>query len=288
GRSISIIPYDGFKISYSISFNHPAIKSQSLEISLDEETFINQIAPARTFGFLDEVENLRKIGLIKGGSLENAVVVGDNEIVNSEPLRFPDEFVRHKILDLLGDISLLGYQLKGHIIANRSGHSLNIKLARRINEMIEKKQGVIIGGEGMDIKGIMGVIPHRYPFLLIDRIVEIAPGKRVVGIKNVTMNEEFFQGHFPENPVMPGVFIIEAMAQTAGILLLVEEENRGKAVYLAGLDNVRFRKPVTPGDQIRFEVMPIKIRKKVGMVEGKAWVNNELVAEATILFSFGN
>ncbi|MEW6680136.1 MAG: UDP-3-O-acyl-N-acetylglucosamine deacetylase [bacterium] len=286
GRSISILPYNGFKVSYTISFSHPVVKKQSLELKIDETSFIKEIAPARTFGFLDEVNSLRQAGLIKGGSLENAIVVSDDEIIN-KPLRYEDEFVRHKILDLIGDLFLLGIPLKGHIIANCSGHSLNIKLARRIEEMLKKNEGIVIGEGRMDIKEILGIIPHRYPFLLIDRILEIEPGKRVVGIKNVTMNEEFFQGHFPGNPVMPGVLIIEAMAQTAGVLLLLEEENRGKLVYLAGLDNVRFRKPVIPGDQIRFEAIPVKIRKKVGMVEVKGWVDSELVAEATLLFSLG-
>ncbi|MEW6103353.1 MAG: UDP-3-O-acyl-N-acetylglucosamine deacetylase [bacterium] len=286
GRFISILPYDGFKVSYTISFDHPIVKEQSLEIDIDKDSFVNDIAPARTFGFLEEVDNLRKAGLIKGGSLENAIVVSDNEIIN-KPLRYEDEFVRHKILDLIGDISLLGIPLKGHIIANCSGHSLNIKLARRIDEMMKNKEVIVIGEGGMDIKEILEIIPHRYPFLLVDRILEIEQAKRVVGIKNVTMNEEFFQGHFPGNPVMPGVLIIEAMAQTAGVLLLSEEENRGKLVYLAGLDNVRFRKPVIPGDQIRFEIIPVKIRKKVGIVEGKAYVEGELVAEATLFFSLG-
>lgn len=287
GRSVSILPHNGFKVSYTISFDHPVIKTQSLEISINEETFTKELAKARTFGFMDEVSSLREMGLIKGGSLLNAVVIDGDKIINPEALRYQDEFVRHKILDLLGDISLLKWKLKGHIIANCSGHSLNIKLARRINEMIEKKEGVILEGGEIDIKGILDVIPHRYPFLLVDRILEIEKGKRVVGIKNVTMNENFFQGHFPGNPVMPGVLIIEAMAQVAGVLLLSEEENKGKLVYLAGLDNVRFRKPVIPGDQIRFEIVPLKIRKKVGMVEGKAYVDKELVAEATLLFSLG-
>lgn len=287
GRFISILPYNGFKVSYTISFDHPIVQTQSLEISLNEETFIEEIAKARTFGFMDEVSSLKKMGFIKGGSLLNAIVIEKDKVINPEPLRYADEFVRHKILDLLGDISLLKYKLKGHIIANCSGHSLNIKLARRINEMIKKKEGVVLEDKEMDIKAILDIIPHRYPFLLVDKILEMEEGKRVVGIKNVTMNENFFQGHFPQNPVMPGVLIIEAMAQVAGVLLLAKEENKGRLVYLAGLDNVRFRKPVIPGDQIRFEVVPIKIRNKVGMVEGKAYVDRELVAEANLLFSLG-
>ncbi|HAW50414.1 TPA: hypothetical protein DCX16_05655 [bacterium] len=288
GRSISIYPYDGFKISYTVAFDHPVVQSQSIEIELSEEGFIKEIAPARTFGFLDEVSLLREKGLIKGGSLDNAVVVGHNEILNKEALRFPNEFVRHKVLDLIGDMSLLGTRLKGHIVANCSGHSMNIKLARRLDGMVKsREEGVLLEEKGgvIDIKDIIETLPHRYPFLFVDRILEIVPGKRIVGIKNVAINEQFFSGHFPGRPVMPGVLIIEAMAQTAGVLLLSEKKNKGKFVWLAGLDKVRFRKPVTPGDQIRFEITPIKVRSKVGIIGGKAYVDGELVAEAELLFS---
>ncbi|MDI6751371.1 MAG: bifunctional UDP-3-O-[3-hydroxymyristoyl] N-acetylglucosamine deacetylase/3-hydroxyacyl-ACP dehydratase [bacterium] len=287
-RSLVLLPSEKFKITYTISFDHPMIGTESTSFEMNEKRFIEEIAPARTFGFLDEVEELRKRGLAKGGSLENAIVIDTNGIINKEALRFPDELARHKILDLLGDLSLLGYPLKGEIAAYCSGHSMNIRLANMLAERIKNKDRriKIEGGEKMiDAKNILGILPHRYPFLLVDRILEMEKGKKAIGLKNVSINEEFFCGHFPGHPVMPGVLIIEAMAQVAGVLVLSEPENRGKLVYFAGLDKVRFRKPVTPGDQLKLEIIPVKIKKKVGVCEGKAYVGEDLVAEATLLFS---
>ena len=288
GRSLVLLPCEKFKITYTISFDHPMIGTKSTSFEMDEGRFIEEIAPARTFGFLDEIEDLRRRGFAKGGSLENAIVIGKDGIINKEALRFSDELARHKILDLLGDFSLLGYFLKGEIAAFCSGHAMNIRLANMIAERIKNKDRRIKiegGDEMIDAKNILGILPHRYPFLLVDRIIEMEKGKRAVGLKNVTINEEFFCGHFPGHPVMPGVLIVEAMAQVAGVLVLSEPENRGKLVYFAGLDNVRFRKPVTPGDQLRLEIVPVKIKKKVGICEGKAYVGEDLVAEATLLFS---
>jgi len=288
GRSLVLLPSLKFKITYTISFDHPMIGTESTNFEMNEGRFIEEIAPARTFGFLDEVEDLRRRGFAKGGSLENAIVIGKDGIMNKEPLRFSDELARHKILDLLGDLSLLGYSLKGEIAAFCSGHAMNIRLANMLALRIKNKDRriKIEGGNDMiDAKNILGILPHRYPFLLVDRILEMERGKRAVGLKNVSINEEFFCGHFPGHPVMPGVLIVEAMAQVAGVLVLSEPENRGKLVYFAGLDNVRFRKPVTPGDQLKIEIIPVKIKKKVGVCEGKAYVGEDLVAEATLLFS---
>lgn len=288
GRSLVLLPSLKFKITYTISFDHPMIGTESTNFEMNEGRFIEEIAPARTFGFLDEVEDLRRRGFAKGGSLENAIVIGKDGIMNKEPLRFSDELARHKILDLLGDLSLLGYSLKGEIAAFCSGHAMNIRLANMLALRIKNKDRriKIEGGNDMiDAKNILGILPHRYPFLLVDRILEMERGKRAVGLKNVSINEEYFCGHFPGHPVMPGVLIVEAMAQVAGVLVLSEPENRGKLVYFAGLDNVRFRKPVTPGDQLKIEIIPVKIKKKVGVCEGKAYVGEDLVAEATLLFS---
>ncbi len=288
GRSLVLLPREKFKITYTISFDHPIIGIESTSFEMNESRFIKEIAPARTFGFLNEVEDLRRRGFAKGGSLQNAIVIGENGIINKEALRFSDELARHKILDLLGDLFLLGYSLKGEIAAYSSGHAMNIKLANILAKRIKDRDRRIKiegGDEMIDAKNILGILPHRYPFLLVDRVVEMERGKRAVGLKNVTINEEFFCGHFPGHPVMPGVLIVEAMAQVAGVLVLSEPENRGKLVYFAGLDNVRFRKPVTPGDQLRLEIIPVKIKKKVGVCEGKAYVEEDLVAEATLLFS---
>ncbi|MBU2462352.1 UDP-3-O-acyl-N-acetylglucosamine deacetylase, partial [bacterium] len=256
GRSLVLLPSEKFKITYTISFDHPMIGTKSTSFEMDEGRFIEEIAPARTFGFLDEIEDLRRRGFAKGGSLENAIVIGKDGIINKEALRFSDELARHKILDLLGDLSLLGYFLKGEIAAFCSGHAMNIALANMLAARIKNKDRRIKiegGDEMIDAKNILGILPHRYPFLLVDRILEMEKGKRAVGLKNVSINEEFFCGHFPGHPVMPGVLIVEAMAQVAGVLVLSEPENRGKLVYMAGLDKVRFRKPVTPGDQLRLE-----------------------------------
>jgi UDP-3-O-[3-hydroxymyristoyl] N-acetylglucosamine deacetylase/3-hydroxyacyl-[acyl-carrier-protein] dehydratase len=285
-RTISILPDSQLKITYTIEFPHPVVKTQTATFVIDEQTFIEEIAPARTFGFLSEVKNLRQKGLIKGGSLDNAIVIGDDKILN-EDLRFEDELVRHKILDLIGDFTLIGKPLKGHIIAVKAGHELNLKLARMIAELDASKPNPM-NEPIIDINQIKEILPHRYPFLLVDRIVEFEKGKRIVGIKNVTINEEFFQGHFPQYPIMPGVLIIEAMAQTAGVFILSERNLKGEIVYFVGMDNVKFRKPVLPGDQLRFEITPIKLRQTFGKVQGKAYVDEKLVAEAELTFSFPN
>lgn len=284
------IPSDKLTISCTISFDHPEVGTQYTTLSINEEIFEKEIAPARTFCFYHEVEELMDQGLIKGGSLDNAVVVGDDAIFSKEQLRFKDEFVRHKILDLLGDIYLIGRPIKAHIIVIKPGHNINIKLVKRLYESIIKKEERIqsfvpIGIDPMlDINQIMNVLPHRYPFLLVDRIIEMTDTK-AIGIKNVSINEPYFNGHFPGKPLMPGVLIVEAMAQVGGILMLKKSENIGKLAYFMSMENVKFRKIVFPGDQLRLEVELVKARTKTGKIHGEAFVGNDLVAEADLMFS---
>lgn len=289
GSMIVALPSDKLTVSCTISFDHPEVRSQYITLQISEEVFTKEISPARTFCFYHEVEELMDQGLIKGGSLDNAVVVGDDAIFSKEQLRFKDEFVRHKILDLLGDISLLGRPVKAHIIAIRPGHNLNIKLAKLLYESVIKKEEEIksfvpVGIDPMlDINEIMNILPHRYPFLLVDRIIEMTDTK-AIGIKNVSINEPFFNGHFPGKPIMPGVLIVEAMAQVGGILMLKKSENIGKLAYFMSMENVKFRKTVLPGDQLRMVVNLVKARTRTGKVHCEAYVGTDLVTEADLMF----
>jgi UDP-3-O-[3-hydroxymyristoyl] N-acetylglucosamine deacetylase/3-hydroxyacyl-[acyl-carrier-protein] dehydratase len=228
--------------------------------------------------------------LVRLFGLKEKVPIGKSGILGDRPLRFPNEPVRHKAVDLIGDLSLIGVPLKAHILAARSGHRANVALARKIRSLYEKKQlSQRFGAEPdrdvvLDIRSILRIMPHRYPFLLIDRVLDIDPGKQVVAIKNVTINEPFFGGHFPGHPVMPGVLIIEAMAQAGGVLLLnTVEEPETKVVYFMGIDGARFRRPVTPGDQLRFELTMLVNRRGVCKMSGRATVDGELAAEAELM-----
>lgn len=290
GAQLIALPHPGFRISFTISFNHPLIGAQHASYEIDEGVFEKEIAPARTFALLKEIETLRSQGLAKGGTLSNSIVVGEDRILNPEPLRFSDEFVRHKILDLVGDLSLVGSPIKGHILALKSGHTLNIELVRKLKQIGEPETKSIIGRHVRDvpsslsIQDIEEIMPHRYPFLLVDRIVELEKGKRVVGIKNVTINEPFFVGHFPGHPIMPAVLIIEAMAQVGGVLLLsMVDQPKSKLVYFMAIDKAKFRKPVFPGDQIRFELEMLKLKLNTCKMKGLAFVEGNLVAEAELL-----
>ena len=207
--------------------------------------------------------------------------------MNDTPLRYYNEPVRHKALDLLGDLFLIGVPLKAHILAARSGHAANVALARKIRtihqkQLISHKYGPKkpVGDFLLDINAILKIMPHRYPFLMIDRVIDIEGSNRIVAIKNVTINEPFFQGHFPGKPVMPGVMIVEAMAQAGGLLLLNAVENPdNKLAYFMGIDEVKFRKPVVPGDQLRMEIEMISFKRSMIKMAGKAYVESKLVAE---------
>jgi UDP-3-O-[3-hydroxymyristoyl] N-acetylglucosamine deacetylase/3-hydroxyacyl-[acyl-carrier-protein] dehydratase len=289
GVELIALPHDGLRITYTLDYHHRLIGTQHASFELTGEVFEKEIAPARTFSLLREVEVLRERGLIKGGSLENSVVVGDDRLMNDGPLRFPDEFVRHKILDLMGDLSLLGRPVKCHIISVKSGHATNIRMVKMIDEKFggrSKLAGRHVRDvpSKLNIEQIMEIMPHRYPMLLVDRILELEEGKRVVGIKNVTINEPFFAGHFPGHPIMPAVLIVEAMAQTGGVLLLsMVEHPKEKLVYFMAIDKAKFRKPVMPGDQVRFELEMVRLKMNTCKMRGKAYVEEDLVAEAELL-----
>ncbi len=289
GESVyEAFPADELSLDVSIEFPHLKIGRQSMRIVVTEETFASELAGARTFGFVHEVEWLRSRGLIKGASTENAIVLSETDIVNG-PLRWPDEFVRHKAMDCVGDLALVGARVQARIVAVKPSHRGTVTLVREL-----KRAGSIQSAKGKaekmtgpakkavyEIEDIMRVLPHRYPFLLVDRILEIEENKRIVGVKNVTINEPFFQGHFPGHPIMPGVLIVEAMAQVGGMLLLgTLKEPDTKVVYFMSLDNIKFRKPVRPGDQIIFEVEMVQVRGKIAKTRGVARVDGEVVAEA--------
>ncbi len=281
------VPYDGLKISFTILYDDEFVRTQHASFDIDSEVFIREIAPARTFVLERDLEALRARGLIQGGRPESGVVVLRTGIANAEPLRFPDEFVRHKILDLLGDLYLLGRPVRGHFIAVRSGHESNVQFVRRIAAAHASRNGrpaLPAQPAAFDIQQIMEIMPHRYPILLVDRILELEPGKRVVGIKNVTINEPCFQGHFPGRPVMPGVLIVEAMAQCGGFLLLnTMADPRNNLVYFLAIENARFRRMVIPGDTLRLEVEMLKLKSRMCKVRAKAFVGAELAAEAELL-----
>ena len=312
---IVVVPSDQFRITFMVDYQNPALGTQYTSLYSLEEEFVTEYAPSRTFCFLHEVEMLKEQGLIKGGNVDNAIVIidrvidesefdrlkklfkipdnvilGENGILDGKELRFYNEPVRHKALDLVGDLALLGVPIIGHIMAARSGHAANVELVKMLRKEFKKKkitskyqQRAPGKGVVLDINAIHNILPHRYPFLLVDKIIDLVPKEHVKGIKNVTANEPFFVGHFPGRPIMPGVLIIEAMAQVGGILLLDAEENPAeKLVYFTGIDKVKFRKLVVPGDQIRFELDMLRYRQSICKMAGKAFVGDEVVCEAEL------
>ena len=292
GAMLMALPARNLRVSYTLYYDHPLIQCQYIDMTIDADTFGKEIAPSRTFCLEEEVKRLMQEGLGKGASHENTLVMGKKGVIKNK-LRFENEFARHKVLDLLGDMNLLGFPVKAHFVGIKSGHALNMKLLEKIKTQRQKTmeggimaQGIPdISGGKLDINQIQKILPHRYPFLLVDRILEIEPKKRAVGIKNVTANEHFFVGHFPGHPVMPGVLIIEAMAQVAGVLMLSEKANIGKMAYFMGINNVKFRKTVVPGDQLLIEVEVLRLKTKTGQVRTVAKVDGNIVTEAELMFS---
>jgi UDP-3-O-[3-hydroxymyristoyl] N-acetylglucosamine deacetylase / 3-hydroxyacyl-[acyl-carrier-protein] dehydratase len=312
--TFGILPSNNFRATIMIDYNHPALGAQhSTLFSLKD--YVADFASARTFCFLSEIEKLREAGLIKGGRLDNAVVVqdieltsdhiafirelfgwkgpvekGENGFVNSTKLRYPNELARHKVVDLLGDFYLLGKPLLCHVQAARTGHAANIEMAKKIRDYLRKKKKKKEEGAPppVSFEEIMAILPHRYPFLLIDRVLEIEPRKKIVAVKNVTCNEPFFQGHFPGDPIMPGVLQIEAMAQAGGIMGLYGKKfDKGNAIAFLGIDKARFRGRVKPGDVLRIEVEILQDRRNTIRFAGKCYVDNKVVCEAELFAMLG-
>ncbi len=308
---MSIFPHEKFKITCT-SADKKGRFTQFFSIEINTETWEKELAAARTFCFYEEIEFLIKSGLIKGGSLENAVVIREDAILTTEPLRFPDEFVRHKILDIVGDLSLIGRPIRGHVMAVKPSHQANTELAKQIlaqmkrplqvaqtfapppppkpvarpleeKDKKEDKPDPKPKNGQLDTVQIMKILPHRYPFLMVDRVTKV-DGNTITAIKNVSVNEPYFQGHFPNHPIMPGVLQLEAIAQVAGILMLQQIEHSGKLAYFMAAENVKWRKPVRPGDVLTIDVELTKARGKIGKAKGVCSVDGDAVSEADVTF----
>lgn len=301
GSSIIALPYDGFKITCT-SADDRGLHSQHLSLEIDPETYVSQVAQSRTFVVYEDIEELLKLGKIRGGSLDSAIVLKGDKIMSKEPLRFQDELVRHKMLDIVGDLSLLGKPLKAHIVAILPGHRINAELSKKIKDRLKSEEkgtakpkkpsagtAILPTEKELDIRRVLDTLPHRYPFVMIDRVVSFDGENSLTAIKNVTINEPFFQGHYPGRPVMPGVLQIEAMAQAAGILLLRRTTANDKVAFFMSCNNVKFRKPVEPGDQLEIKVELTKIRgEKIGVAEGKCYVGGKVVSNAELMFTIAD
>ena len=274
------------EIHYDLDYGSSGpIGRQRYSVVLTPQTYVREIAPARTFVTQAEADQLLAGGLGTHLTYEDILVFGEEGPIQNT-LRFPDECVRHKLLDLIGDLALLGRPIVGRIYARKSGHALNHELVRAFWRQIQERQraAMLVQRPELDVRSVQRILPHRYPFLMVDRIVEVEGTKRAVGIKNVTINEEFFQGHYPGQPFMPGVLIIEAMAQMGGILLSQKLEHKGKVAVLLSLDKVKFRRTVSPGDQLILVAETIRVKSRTGHVQTRALVGDELAAEAIIKF----
>ena len=295
GASLVISPSNDFRIAYALDYDHPALRSQVFALTVDEKSFEKELVGARTFCLDTEAQEIRAKGLGKGATHQNTLVMSANGPLDNQ-LRFPDECARHKVLDIVGDLYLLGYQVRGAVYATKSGHALNRELVKKIDAQRKKYAATVapvpagvVNAQGQrvfSIDQIQKVLPHRYPFLLVDRVIEVETGKKGIGIKNVTINDGFFQGHFPSKPVMPGVLMVEAMAQTAGVVMLTSGAHNGKVALFMSVQEVKFRKVVVPGDQLMMEVEIMRDRERTAQVKGIAKVDGEIAVEAEMMFSY--
>ena len=292
GSLLVLLPDDKFRVSCTQAGpNNRFTQFFSAEIS--PALYDREIAPARTFVFYEEVASLMEKNLIKGGSLENAIVVRGDTVLSKEPLRFADEFARHKILDIIGDLALIGTRIRGHVIAVKPGHAVNAELARAIVKQHAKIAALSVprtfppGEGGLDINQVMEILPHRFPFLMVDRILGFEGETKCTGMKAVTVNEPFFAGHFPGHPVMPGVLQVEAMAQVASILLMKLAKSASRIGYFMSADEVKFRKPVFPGDTLFIHAELIKARSnRLAKAHCSCVVNDAVVSEGDLMFTF--
>ena len=279
-------PQGRFLVSYHLDYGPDSpIQTQTLVLEITPDHFIHELAASRTFLLEQEAAELQRQGLGARTTAKDLLIFGPDGVIDNT-LRFEDECVRHKILDIVGDMALLNRDFHGHINAYKSGHSLNSRLLRDLTRRIAQQEGQARLGQEpvMDINRITKILPHRYPFLLIDRVIEIEGETRAVGIKNVTYNEPYFQGHWPSRPIMPGVLQVEAMAQLAGVLLSRRLEHTGQLALILSMNNVKIRRPVVPGDQLRIEVETIRMRTRTAHVVGKAMVGDKIASEAHLRF----
>lgn len=279
-------PTDRMEVLYDFEAPSPVGRQMfSFEFRHGAGDFESQIAPARTFVFEHEAQELQAAGLGKHLTPRDLLVISANGPIENQ-YRFVDECVRHKVLDLIGDLYLAGRPIYGRIVAHKSGHELNHMLVRRLLQQNEKyERSELLSREGvLDIRKIQRILPHRYPMLLVDRVLEIVGDQKAVGIKNVTFNDVFFQGHYPGTPIMPGVLIVEALAQLGGILLSQKLEHTGKLAMMLSMDKVKMRHPVVPGDQLILEAVTVRVKSRTGHVRCKAFVGEKLAAEADIKF----
>ena len=290
GSLITIVPDKSFRVSCT-QVGPDGRMTQYYSIEVTPENYEREIAAARTFVFYEDIQPLMEKGLIKGGSLENAVVIRGDAVMSKEPLRFPEEFARHKILDIIGDLALAGRRIMGHVIAVKPGHGPNTDMARRLASEFGKMRSMVppviipVGKAVLDVNEVQRILPHRYPFLMVDRIVDFIGDNKCTGVKQVTVNEPYFQGHFPGHPVMPGVLQVEAMAQVASVLMLRQEEHHGKIGDFMSADKVKFRKPVFPGDTLFIEAEIVKVRRSIGSAVCRCLVNDEVVSEGEMMFA---
>ncbi len=288
GASIVGMPAEeGLTLSYVLELDEAPVPPQVVTFRIEPDSYASEVAPARTFAVESAYEEFARRGAGGGVTDENALIIFRDGSVRTArngmkaELLFPDEFARHKVLDLLGDLALTGVDVQGKIVAVRSGHKLNTAFAARLRSMLAEKRAP---EEYLDIREIQRVLPHRFPFLMVDRILSIEEDNKIVGLKNISMNEPFFQGHYPDYPVMPGVLQIEAMAQVAGVLLLQKLEHTGKLALLVALDGVRLRRAVMPGDQLILEAEAARVRSRFAQVKARGLVNGEVCCEAEMRF----
>ena len=292
GAVLTAYPGDGTGcvLSYHLDYgrNNP-IGAQSLFLEINPESFVSQLSASRTFLLEDEARALRESGVGPRATVSDLLIFGENGVIGNT-LRYTDECVRHKILDMVGDFALLEKDIIGHVVAHRSGHQLNAALIRELSKATDletvNEEPVRTSPKSTpyDIAQIMKVLPHRYPFLLVDRVLEIVSGKRILAVKNVSANEPFFQGHWPERPVMPGVLILEALAQAAGVMIADRVDRPRKITMIATIDEVKLRRPVVPGDQLLLDVTCLRLKTACAQVKGIARVGDAIAAEAKIMF----